>query len=176
MLAAAELLRRRFPVARPGGQPVHPVLPPGAGILGYTLEKRGRILRRAGVGKVLGFRIARRAHQGLYVTAGIEDELCVATKSGHRPITALPRGDVIGHPSDDVGVAGHLRIGDKSFVGAQAGVSKSVPDGATVTGTPARDLRSVRKAEAQVANLAKWIDRIRRLEKEVEDNEQAENR
>ncbi len=63
-----------------------------------------------------------------------------------------------------VGLAGHLEIGDGAFIGAQAGVSKSVPAKAVVTGTPARDLVSVRKIEALLHTLPKWIERIRALE------------
>lgn len=62
------------------------------------------------------------------------------------------------------GLVGHLEVGDGAFIGAQAGVSKSIPDNGVYTGTPARELLAVRKLEALVASLPKWIQRIRDLE------------
>ncbi len=59
--------------------------------------------------------------------------------------------------------AGHLTIGDFAFVGGQSGVAKDIPKGAKVTGTPARSLFEVRKAEAAMAQLPALLPKLKQL-------------
>jgi UDP-3-O-[3-hydroxymyristoyl] glucosamine N-acyltransferase len=62
-----------------------------------------------------------------------------------------------------VGIADHLRIGAGSRVAAQSGVIGDVPPGATVSGYPARDHRSVLRQTAALARLAPLITSIERI-------------
>jgi UDP-3-O-[3-hydroxymyristoyl] glucosamine N-acyltransferase len=63
------------------------------------------------------------------------------------------------------GFAGHITIGDDSFVGAQSGVSKSVDSGNKITGTPARDLMSVRRTEVAQTKLPELLKDVKKLMK-----------
>ncbi|MEK9671602.1 MAG: UDP-3-O-(3-hydroxymyristoyl)glucosamine N-acyltransferase [Rhodospirillaceae bacterium] len=53
------------------------------------------------------------------------------------------------------GLTGHLKIGDKSRIAGQSGVVKDVPPGATIGGSPARNMRDWLKESAVLAKLAK---------------------
>lgn len=71
------------------------------------------------------------------------------------------------------GVAGHLKIGDNAIVGPQAGLAKSVPDGETVSGTPAMPHRMwlrVQRIIPKLPELAKKLSgidqRLKKLEEE----------
>lgn len=65
------------------------------------------------------------------------------------------------------GLVGHIEIGDKAMVGAQGGVTKSVPAGTVVSGYPAREHHKAKKLEASLSFLPLYIEKIKRLEKEV---------
>jgi UDP-3-O-[3-hydroxymyristoyl] glucosamine N-acyltransferase len=58
---------------------------------------------------------------------------------------------------------GHISIGDFAFVGGQAGVTKDLPKGAKVTGTPARSLFEVRKSDAAMAQLPALFPKLKQL-------------
>lgn len=66
------------------------------------------------------------------------------------------------------GLVGHIEIGDGASVGAQGGVTKSIPAGTVVSGYPAREHKKAKKIEASLSFLPAYIERIKRLEKEVE--------
>jgi UDP-3-O-[3-hydroxymyristoyl] glucosamine N-acyltransferase len=70
-----------------------------------------------------------------------------------------------------VGVAGHIRVGDRARVGAQSGVAHDVPDGATISGTPAFDHREWLKSSAAYPQLGEMAKEIRRLRRRVEELE-----
>jgi UDP-3-O-[3-hydroxymyristoyl] glucosamine N-acyltransferase len=55
------------------------------------------------------------------------------------------------------GLAGQLRVGTRARLAAQAGVIGDVPDGATVSGYPARDHRAVLRQTAALARLARLL-------------------
>jgi UDP-3-O-[3-hydroxymyristoyl] glucosamine N-acyltransferase len=61
------------------------------------------------------------------------------------------------------GLAGHLRVGDGARVAAQSGVIGDVPAGATVSGYPARDHRSVLRQSAALARLTPHVSALERL-------------
>jgi len=67
-----------------------------------------------------------------------------------------------------VGVVGHIRIGDLARVGAQAGVAHDVEEGATVSGSPAIEHRQWLKNSAAFPQLATLLREVRQLRKEVE--------
>jgi len=65
------------------------------------------------------------------------------------------------------GLVGHIEIGDKAMVGAQGGVTKSIPAGMVVSGYPAREHHKAKKLEASLSFLPLYIEKIKRLEKEI---------
>ena len=70
-----------------------------------------------------------------------------------------------------VGIAGHLTIGDNSFVEAQSGVPGDLPAGSIVFGYPAREVKLARRIEAIINRLPDYIQRLRGLEKKVNNGE-----
>lgn len=66
------------------------------------------------------------------------------------------------------GLVGHIKIGDDARVTAQAGVTKSVPPGATVSGTPARPLDQERKAVAATYRIPDLLHEVHELRERVE--------
>lgn len=72
------------------------------------------------------------------------------------------------------GLVGHIRLGRGSQVGAQSGVSKSVPAGATVFGSPAAPLAFVKRLNAYLQRLPQLFDRAKQLEERVNKLEQKE--
>jgi UDP-3-O-[3-hydroxymyristoyl] glucosamine N-acyltransferase len=67
-----------------------------------------------------------------------------------------------------VGVVGHIRVGDLARVGAQSGVAHDVPDGATLSGSPAMDHREWLKASAAYGQLAELVREVRSLRRKVQ--------
>jgi UDP-3-O-[3-hydroxymyristoyl] glucosamine N-acyltransferase len=68
-----------------------------------------------------------------------------------------------------VGVAGHLDVGDNVVVGAQSGIINDVPDGTTVVGSPALPATKARRVYAVFTQLPELLDRVRKLEQQVEE-------
>ncbi len=67
-----------------------------------------------------------------------------------------------------VGVAGHLKIGNDSKVVAQSGIPNDVPAGSIVGGYPAVNVLSWRRVSAAMTRLPKLLARVRTLENEIE--------
>ena len=65
------------------------------------------------------------------------------------------------------GVQGHIVIGDGAVAGGQAGVTKSVPAGQTVSGYPAREHRAAMRVYAHMARLPEMAKRLKALEQEI---------
>jgi UDP-3-O-[3-hydroxymyristoyl] glucosamine N-acyltransferase len=61
------------------------------------------------------------------------------------------------------GLVGHITIGDHVTIGAQSGVTRNVPDKATIFGSPATDAVRRRKIEVLLRNLDKIVERIDKL-------------
>lgn len=75
-----------------------------------------------------------------------------------------------------VGIAGHLTIAADTKIGAQAGISKSIQEGGQrIIGYPAFDIKQYFRSYAVFKRLPEIIDRLRALEKRVE-NESATDR
>ncbi|HSM03055.1 MAG TPA: UDP-3-O-(3-hydroxymyristoyl)glucosamine N-acyltransferase [Longimicrobiales bacterium] len=66
------------------------------------------------------------------------------------------------------GTIGHLSIGDRVDVAAQAGIIGDVPDGASVTGYPARPQNDQKRVWAAGRRVPDALKRLRALEREVE--------
>jgi UDP-3-O-[3-hydroxymyristoyl] glucosamine N-acyltransferase len=66
-----------------------------------------------------------------------------------------------------VGVAGHITIGDKVSVGAQSGILSNVKSGIRLMGYPATDAKDFMRQSVHVRNLGKLIDRVKELEEKI---------
>ena len=70
------------------------------------------------------------------------------------------------------GLVGHIKIGDGAKVTAQSGVTKDVPPGAVIAGTPARPLDQERKAMAatyRIPQLLRDVEELRQKLKALEE-------
>jgi UDP-3-O-[3-hydroxymyristoyl] glucosamine N-acyltransferase len=63
-----------------------------------------------------------------------------------------------------VGVVGHIEIGDQAIVAAKSGVSKSVPPKGVVFGYPAGPIQEYKEELACIARLPKLYARVRKVE------------
>ncbi|MCK4338357.1 MAG: UDP-3-O-(3-hydroxymyristoyl)glucosamine N-acyltransferase, partial [Candidatus Aminicenantes bacterium] len=73
-----------------------------------------------------------------------------------------------------VGISDHLTIGNHVIAAAQTGISKNLPDGAFVSGSPASNIQDWRKACASIPHLYELIRDVRKLKKRVEELEKKE--
>jgi UDP-3-O-[3-hydroxymyristoyl] glucosamine N-acyltransferase len=70
--------------------------------------------------------------------------------------------------SGQVGVLGHLELGDGVQVGAQSGVHHSIPAGQAVTGSPARPHREfIRIMGGFLPRLPDMYQRLKKLEEKL---------
>lgn len=65
------------------------------------------------------------------------------------------------------GLVGHIELGDNVIITAQAGVSKSILKPGYYSGSPAMEMRSYQKMQAQVRFISDYADRIKQLENQV---------
>ena len=65
------------------------------------------------------------------------------------------------------GLVGHIELGDNVIITAQSGVSKSIPKPGYYSGSPAMEMRSYQKMQAQVRFIPDYADRIKELENQV---------
>ena len=74
---------------------------------------------------------------------------------------------------DSIIIDGDVRIvvlgvnGNDVRIGAQAGITKSVPDGMNVSGYPAIEHMKARRREAAAMMLPEYIHKINRMEKRI---------
>ena len=74
------------------------------------------------------------------------------------------------------GLVGHIKLGRGAQVGAQSGVSKSVPAGTAVFGYPAAPISLFKRVHAFVQRLPQLFERTKDLEQRVSRLEQSANR
>lgn len=70
-----------------------------------------------------------------------------------------------------VGIVGHIEIADGTIIGAQSGVAKAITKGGKYFGSPARDMGFTMRLEAHFRQLPEYVQRIKELEKKIEDFE-----
>jgi UDP-3-O-[3-hydroxymyristoyl] glucosamine N-acyltransferase len=70
-----------------------------------------------------------------------------------------------------VGVVGHITIGDNVIVGAQAGVTKSIPPNTSVWGIPAKPLARAKRVSAAVQRLPELHQEVENLKKRLKELE-----
>jgi UDP-3-O-[3-hydroxymyristoyl] glucosamine N-acyltransferase len=66
-----------------------------------------------------------------------------------------------------VGLAGHLNIGDRATITAQSGLNKDVPAGAVLSGHHATPIRESLKVEALTRRLPEIVERLKALEEKI---------
>ncbi len=98
-----------------------------------------------------------------------EDTIIVAL-TGISGSTHIGRGVIIG---GQVGINDHISIGDGAMIGSQSGVPKSISPGEVVSGTPAMPHRIWLRTSGLIPRLPQFYDRLRRLEKKVEEREES---
>ncbi len=65
------------------------------------------------------------------------------------------------------GLVGHIELGDNVVITAQAGVSKSILKPGYYSGSPAMEMRSYQKMQAQVRFIPDYAERIKELENQL---------
>ncbi|NBO56695.1 MAG: UDP-3-O-(3-hydroxymyristoyl)glucosamine N-acyltransferase [Actinobacteria bacterium] len=85
----------------------------------------------------------------------------IAAQTGVSGSTRIGEQVMIG---GQVGVAGHIHISNKVKIGAQSGISKDIPEGKVMNGTPATDYSSSFRQLAMIRQLPDMERRIRLLE------------
>jgi len=66
-----------------------------------------------------------------------------------------------------VGIAGHLTVGDRVKIASKSGVSNSIPEGETYRGSPAMPGIKYHRSHAVFRNLPDLSYKVRQLEKEL---------
>jgi UDP-3-O-[3-hydroxymyristoyl] glucosamine N-acyltransferase len=98
----------------------------------------------------------------------IGDFSVIAAQSGISGSSKLGKHVVLG---GQVGIADHCKLEDEAVVGAQGGVptGKTIRQGQTVWGTPARPLDRYKEQYGWFARLPELAERVRKLEREREE-------
>jgi UDP-3-O-[3-hydroxymyristoyl] glucosamine N-acyltransferase len=86
----------------------------------------------------------------------------IASQTGFAGSTSI--GDFV-KIAGQVGTRGHMHIGSGSTIAGQSGVWGDVPDGAMISGNPARDHRETLRNEVMVRKLPELLKRVDALEK-----------
>jgi len=73
------------------------------------------------------------------------------------------------------GIAGHLSIGSNAIVGPQAGVGKSVPDGETVSGSPAMPHRLWLRVQRVVSKLPEFVKKLSEVDRRLKKFEEQQD-
>ena len=87
--------------------------------------------------------------------------------SSEQSLRSELHGLIVESPRHVPGVGTAKDIGDRAIVGAKSAVFKSLPDGAFVTGIPARPHREWLKGNAGLRRLEVLRTRLTELEKKV---------
>lgn len=91
----------------------------------------------------------------------------IAAKAGISGSTKIGENSVL---AGQVGIAGHLVIANNTSIGAQSGISKSIKEeGQKILGYPAFDIKEYFRSYAVFKNLPDLNQRLRDLEKKMEE-------
>jgi UDP-3-O-[3-hydroxymyristoyl] glucosamine N-acyltransferase len=71
-----------------------------------------------------------------------------------------------------VGVVGHIEVGDRVIVGAQSGVTRNIKSDITILGSPAQEVNKMRKIYVYERKLEDMEKRISELEKLLKQSKQ----
>ncbi len=102
----------------------------------------------------------------------VGDNTVISAQTGIAGSTRIGKNCIL---AGQVGVVGHIEISDNVILGAQSGVSKSINKAGRYFGYPAKDLGTSLRLEGHVRNLPKYADRIKELERKIEELEKNSN-
>jgi len=88
----------------------------------------------------------------------------IAAQTGIAGSTKVGENSMIG---GQVGIAGHLTLGNNLKIQAQSGISKNLKDNEVVQGTPAFGYSDFNKSYVYFKNLPKIVEKINKIEKEI---------
>lgn len=71
-----------------------------------------------------------------------------------------------------VGIVGHIKIGDRVKIQAQSGIGRNVKDDETLQGSPALNYGDFNKSYVHFKNLPSTVEKIDQLEKKLNSHEQ----
>ncbi|WP_295888411.1 UDP-3-O-(3-hydroxymyristoyl)glucosamine N-acyltransferase [uncultured Thiohalocapsa sp.] len=91
----------------------------------------------------------------------IGEHVILVSQSGVAGSSRLGTGVVV---AGQVAVSDHVTVGAGARIGGQSGVTKDVPAGATVFGTPARDMKQTLRELGALAQLPELLRRVKRQE------------
>jgi UDP-3-O-[3-hydroxymyristoyl] glucosamine N-acyltransferase len=94
----------------------------------------------------------------------IGEHVIMVSQSGIAGSSRLGTGVVV---AGQVAVSDHVTVGAGARIGGQSGVTKDVPAGATVFGTPARDMKQTLRELGALAQLPDLLRRVKRQEREL---------
>jgi UDP-3-O-[3-hydroxymyristoyl] glucosamine N-acyltransferase len=100
----------------------------------------------------------------------IGEDTVIVAMAGISGSVNIGREVVIG---GQVGIGDHIKIGDRVMIGSQSGVAKSISPGEVVSGTPTMPHRLWLRTARVITRLPEMYDRLRRLEKKVEELEES---
>lgn len=95
----------------------------------------------------------------------VGENTVIASQAGLAGSTKVGDGCMIG---GQVGLAGHMIVGDGAVITAQSGVAGNVEKGSVISGSPAFDNKTWRRAVVAFTRLPAVLERLRALEKAVE--------
>lgn len=166
---------------------LHPGVSIGADGFGYAFDENGRPAKIPQVGRVvleddveigalaavdratLGVtRIGRNTKiDDLCIIAHnceIGEDVIIVGLSGLAGSTIVEKGAIL---MGQTATTGHLRVGERAFLGGRAAVHKDVPAGVHVWGAPAMEQRAWHKSMAALARLPEALRRLRAVERMV---------
>jgi UDP-3-O-[3-hydroxymyristoyl] glucosamine N-acyltransferase len=95
----------------------------------------------------------------------IDNHTAIAAQVGISGSTQIGQYVRIG---GQAGFVGHVKIGDKAIVGAQAGVTKGIPENVFFSGYPARENMKAKREEASLARLPELLKTFRQMAKRID--------
>ncbi|MGE5399765.1 MAG: UDP-3-O-(3-hydroxymyristoyl)glucosamine N-acyltransferase [Ignavibacteriales bacterium] len=94
----------------------------------------------------------------------IGENTVMSAQSGVSGSTKIGKNCIL---AGQVGVVGHVELADHVIVAAQSGVSKGISKPGTYFGSPAKEHRTALKLEAMIRNLPAYVDKIKQMEKQI---------
>ncbi len=96
------------------------------------------------------------------------EQCIIVSQVGISGSVELGKGAVL---AGQVGVVGHIRIGDGAIAASRSQVTKSIPDGVKVLGSPAKEYGASSKINAHIQRLPKYVEQIKDLTNKVQELE-----
>ena len=163
----------------------------GADGFGYTPNKAGEFIRIPQTGNVVlednvdigaGTTIDRATlgstilHRGVKLDNQIQiahnveigEHTVIAAQTGIAGSAKIGKRCMIG---GQVGIVGHITIGDNVKIQAQSGIGRNIKDNEVLQGSPALNYADYNKSYVHFKNLPKIVNRINKLEKKIDSDQ-----